>query len=114
MQLLLWSNGLGVGVNSFSATSEALWGMHVAPHNWFTGLLGEFGIIGTGLFLAAYARILYDVGARYIVTSDWLRLGLFGTMLSLPIGALGPSNVLYHFYSLWIVIGLAAAAAYRI
>lgn len=116
VQLLIHSHGLGVGVNSFSAANAALGGpiqAKLAPHNWLTNLLGEFGVIGTGLFLVAYARILYDVGARYVTTNDWLRLGLFGTMVSFPVGALGPANVLYTHHSLWIFIGLAAAAAYR-
>lgn len=115
VQMLFWSNGLGVGVNSFSAAYKVLWGVaHVSPHNWLTNLLAEFGVIGTGLFLAAYARILYDVGARYITTDDWLCLGLFGTVVSLPIGALGPANALYSHHSMWIFIGLAAAVAYRV
>lgn len=116
IRILVRSNGLGVGVNSFSAANMALSGpIHgkLAPHNWLTDLLGEFGIIGTGLFLAGYARILYDVGARYVTTDDWLRLGLFGTMVSFPVGALGPANVLYTHHSLWMFFGLAAAAAYR-
>lgn len=116
VQLLIRSNGLGVGVNSFSAANKALSGaIHgkLSPHNWLINLLGEFGIIGTGLFLAAYARILYDVGAKYVTTNDWLHLGLFGTMVSFPIGALGPANTLYTHHSLWIFLGLAAAAAYR-
>jgi hypothetical protein len=116
VQLLVRSKGLGVGVNSFSVANDALGGaIHgkLAPHNWLTALLGEFGVIGTGLFLAAYARILYDIGAEYVLTNDWLRLGLLGTMLSFPVGALGPANVLYTHQSLWVFIGLAAGAAYR-
>lgn len=113
LQMLVWSNGLGVGVGSFTPVYESMWGVSGSPHNWLTGLLAEFGVIGTSLFLAAYARILYDIAARYVATADWLCLGLFGALVTLPINALGPSDALYTQLGFWIVIGLAAAAAYR-
>ena len=113
-QLFIDSHGLGVGVGSFPTAVQALplsTNGTLAPHHWLFYLFGAFGVVGTVLFLTAYARLLYDLFERTVVAGGPIRIGLFGTLLALPISALGSSNAV-NTPSFWLFVGLAAAAAY--
>ena len=115
MELFFETNGLGVGIGAFPAametTSVNTTGT-LAPHNWLFYTLGAFGIVGTTLFLAAFSRLLYDLLVAYLNTGSVLQLGLLGTLLPLPLSAIGPSNAM-HTYVFWLFLALAAVAAYR-
>lgn len=116
MELFFETNGLGVGVGAFpgmmETTSIDTTGT-LAPHNWLFYLLGGFGIVGTTLFLVAFAHLLYDLFSSYIETGNVIQLGLLAALLPLPLNAIGPSNAL-QTYVFWLFLALAAAAAYQI
>lgn len=113
---LTQTSGLGVGLGQFPIALGAT-GVHTngvrAPHNWLFYILGEFGVIGGALFLIGYGRLLYDLAIEAINTHQALTCGLFGMLLTLPIGALGPSNAVAT-PSFWLFIALAAAAVHRV
>ena len=116
VEMFFNSNGVGVGVGSFLAAVDALpidTNSKLAPHNWLLYMLGAFGVVGTVLFLAGYARLFYDLGVRTLNNGTTLQLGLFGALFAFPVGALGPSNALLT-RTFWVFLGLAAAAAYQI
>ena len=114
LDLFVKTNGLGVGIGAFPsaiAASAVNTSGVLAPHNWLLYLLGTFGIVGTALFLAAYSRLLYDLLTNAVDVGGWEHIGLFGTMLALPVAALGPSNAL-QTHTFWLFLGFAAVTAY--
>lgn len=114
LEIFVQSNGVGVGVGNFPTAVEPLpieTSGTLASHNWLLYLFGEFGIIGASLFLAAYARLLYDLFEQAVSIGSALQIGVFATLVALPVGALSPSNAI-HTHTLWLFIGLAATVAY--
>lgn len=116
-EALVQSNGLGTGVRNFAVavrSSSIETAGSYAPHSWMIALVGSFGVVGTGLFVLAYGRLIYDVGAQFVTTADPLSLGLFGSMVAFSLAALAPSNVLYSSLVLYALFGLTAATVYKV
>ena len=114
VRILFATRGLGAGIGSFTHVINPAGPREIlAPHNWLFYLLAEFGVVGTGLFLLGYSYTLYDLGSSYLRRQKVLKLASFGTLVALPIGALGPSNAVL-MQSFWLFLGLGLAATYRI
>jgi len=116
VELLARTGGIGVGVGNVQSALHQLAAVSTGGafvlHNWMFYFLSGYGIVGGGLFLTAYALVLYELAVKALSTTGTLYLGLFGMFVGFPVGALGPSNaVLTH--SFWVFFGLAAAAAYQ-
>jgi len=119
---LLFNTVVGSGVGSFPTQ----WGqispppdiginLHVGAnaHNWFVTLIGEYGFVGTMLFLLSYGWTADGLLERYLCYQDPAALGLLGALLSFALAGLGPSNPMI-FQVQWIIFGLAAAVVFRV
>lgn len=119
---LLFDTVLGVGVGSFPTQ----WGqigpppdvgvhLHIGAnsHNWFVTFIGEYGFVGTVLFLLAYGRTLDGLFKRYLRYGEPAVLGLLGALLSFAIAGLSPSTPM-RFQIQWIIFGLGIAAIFRV
>jgi hypothetical protein len=114
--IFLFRTGIGVGVGNFPVELSLSSIPPAAPintHSWFATLLGEYGWIGTGLFLLAYGRTLDKLLFQFIRDGDTVALGLLGALLSFVLAGLGPNDVLV-FQIHWIVWALAIGAIYRV
>lgn len=114
--IFLFRTGIGVGVGNFPVELSLSNIPPAAPintHSWFATLLGEYGWIGTGLFLLAYGRTLDKLLFQFIRDGDTVALGLLGALLSFVLAGLGPNDVLV-FQIHWIIWALAIAAIYRV
>jgi hypothetical protein len=119
---LLFETVVGSGVGSFPTQ----WGQIAPPpdlrinlhvgansHNWFASLIGEYGFVGTVLFLLAYGRTADGLLEQYLRYRDPAALGLLGALLSFAFAGLGPNNPM-KFQILWIVLGLSIALLFRV
>jgi O-antigen ligase len=119
---LLFNTVVGSGVGSFPTQ----WGQIAPPpdiginlhvganaHNWFVILIGEYGFVGTVLFLLAYGWTADGLLEQYLRNRDPAALGLLGALLSFVLAGLGPSNPMI-LQILWIVFGLAIAVKFRV
>jgi len=116
IQIMVESAGVGVGIGNFvpaASTFEMPTNGVLASHNWLIYLVGEFGIIGTTLFLAGYSKLLFDVFARYLEDGHWYLLGFCAALLGVPLGALSPATAL-HTPTFWLCVGLSAGAVYQV
>jgi O-antigen ligase len=120
--LLLFDTVVGSGVGSFPTQ----WGQIAPPpdiginlhvganaHNWFVTLIGEYGFVGTVLFLLAYGWTADGLFEQYLQYRDPAAFGLLGALLSFAIAGLGPSNPM-TFQIQWIVLGLSIAVMFRV
>jgi O-antigen ligase len=119
---LLFETVVGSGVGSFSTQ----WGQIAPPpdiginlhvganaHNWFVTLIGEYGFVGTVLFLLAYGWTADGLLEQYLRYQDPASLGLLGALLPFVLAGLGPSNPMVLQIQ-WIVFGLAIALMFRV
>lgn len=119
---LLFDTVVGSGVGSFPTQ----WGQIAPPpdiginlhvganaHNWFVTLIGEYGFVGTVLFLLAYGWTADGLLEQYLRYRDPAALGLLGALLSFALAGLGPSNPII-FQIQWIVFLLAIAVIFRV
>ena len=113
---LLFDTVVGSGAGSFPTQwgqIDFLPAIGANAHNWFVTLIGEYGFVGTALFLLAYGRTLDGLLKQYLRYRDPAALGLFGALLSFALAGLGPSNPI-TFQIQWIVFGLAIAVIFRV
>lgn len=113
---LLFDTVIGSGAGSFPTQ----WGqLEILPatganaHNWFVTLIGEYGFVGTALFLLAYGWTADGLIQRYIRYRDPAAFGLLGVLLAFAIAGLGPSNSII-FQIQWIIFGLSIALLFRV
>jgi len=119
---LLFETVVGSGVGSFSTQ----WGQIAPPpdiginlhvganaHNWFVTLIGEYGFVGTVLFLLAFGWTADGLLEQYLRYRDPASLGLLGALLPFALAGLGPSNPMILQIQ-WIVFGLAIALMFRV
>lgn len=113
---LLFNTVIGIGVGNFPIHWSQV---HILPsvaanaHNWFVTLIGEYGFIGTVLFLLVYGRTLDGLLNQFLRYRDSAALALLGALLSFALAGLGPSDSML-FQIQWIILGLGMAAIYRI
>ncbi len=73
-------------------------------------VLGNFGLVGTALFLTIYGSLLVNTLHNYLRWEEPVNLGVFTALISFPLSVIGPSNAFIMELS-WILFGVALAAA---
>lgn len=108
---------VGVGIGGFETIVASI-PVYTAgvyqPHNWLFRLLGEYGVLGAGLFLLGYGLTLDRLFCQSIDSNDAVAAALFASLLSFSVAGLGPSKPLTGLYIFWIVFGLGIAKTARV
>jgi hypothetical protein len=112
--MVLQTNGLGTGIGGFTGYVESLPLLpdhSMAPHGWFPAILGELGLFGLILFLAAYTFSLKKLLVKFTDKEDPISLALFVSLGSFIISGVGPSTPLVLEIH-WAVWGISIAYSF--
>lgn len=102
--------GVGPGtITSYISAEHFEAGTITNPHNPVLEVLAEYGLIGSGIWLIAYAMLLRTALRRAADTAGRVAIA---ALVLLPLAAATVSSA-YYFTSLWAWLGAAIGAALR-
>jgi O-antigen ligase len=114
LRIVFQTNGLGAGIGGFPGYVKSLPMLpdhSMAPHGWFPAILGEFGLFGLSLFLAAYGFTLKKLLVKFTNEEDPISLTLFVSLCCFFISGVGPSTPLV-LETHWVVWGISIAHSF--